>query len=81
MEPKVIENLSKRIKTAHEEMKVLYELGEAEAALLTLFLQELPSSDLARVSPKLAAKLLRAAAHFLETIEELSDDFLKELKK
>lgn len=77
MEPKVIENLIRRLHTAHKEMQVLYELSEAEMILLTHIIIELPIGG---ISPKLAGKLLRAAAHYLETADEIAENIFKEKK-
>lgn len=70
MEPKVVEQLFRKLISAHKEIKVLYELSEAESVLLTSLIMELPLGSL---SPKLASKLLRAAAHYLETCDEIAE--------
>lgn len=77
MEPKVIEQLSRQLHTAHKEIKVLYELSEAESVLLTHLIMELPFGSL---SPKLVGKLLRAAAHYLESADEIAEKMFKENK-
>lgn len=77
MEPKVIELLFRQLHTAHKEMQVLYELSEAEMVLLTHIIMELPIGG---ISPKLASKLLRAAAHYLETADDIAERTLKEKK-
>lgn len=53
--------------TALKETQVLYELGEAEQLIFAQFMIQLPIKEL---SPKLAVKFLKAAAHFLDTLDD-----------
>jgi hypothetical protein len=51
-----------------QEVKVLYEMNEAEFILFTSFMAQLPIGEM---SPALASKMCRAAGHFFERCEEI----------
>lgn len=72
-----IKELLKKVHDSIDEMKTLYDIDEAEMFILTHIIVQVVGMKL---SPKLMAKLLKAAAHFLETSDELVDQFVKEMK-
>ena len=69
--------LFERFHETIKETKVLYDINEAEMILLTQIIMESASQGL---SPRLTAKLFKAAAHFIETTTDLTDDFFKDWK-
>ena len=77
MEPK-IEHLAARINDAVTEVKTLYDISEAEMVLLTHVIMNSSSMG---VSMKLTAKILKAAAHFLELNEDIQTEFVKLYKE
>lgn len=77
MESKVKELINKLYETI-DETKTLYEISETEMIYLVHIIME--SCGL-RLSPALTAKLLKAAAHFIETSYEASTPFFDELTK
>ena len=76
MEPK-IEELLRKSREIVEETKTLYDIGEAEALLLLNMITTVSSMG---YSIKLTAKLLKAAAHFLEAHDEWADEINKRNK-
>jgi len=78
MEPKVIELLFKKVREATKETQTLYDLSEAETILMSNIICELPLGGL---SMKLAARLLRAAAHFIERNHDISEEMFKLMKE
>lgn len=78
MEPKVIARMLKRANENVQEVKTLYEITETEQIFMTYIIIESSGMGL---SAKLTAKLLKAAAHFLESSEELYKDFIEDNKK
>lgn len=70
-----VQIILKKLKAAGKEIEVLYELSEAEQIILASIIADLP---IGAMSPKLLGKLLRAAAHFLESIDEIVDEVNKE---
>jgi hypothetical protein len=73
MEPEV-EKLFERLKETYSETKILYDISETEWIFLTRIIIE--SSNMG-LSPKLIVRLLKAAAHLIETSVEVADDIRK----
>ena len=71
MEPQALETLFKRLKATQEEILVLYDLSEAEMLMLVNLILRLPIKG---ISAKLASKLLRAAAYFIESTDDIVED-------
>lgn len=78
MDIKVIEESFKRIHELLKETSVLYEISETEKPYIT---QIILDSHEYRLSPKLTAKLLKAAAHIIESSEDVIEKAAKDLIK
>lgn len=72
-----IEKFFKDASQLIDETKTLYEISETEMVFLTNFIIE---STKAGLSPKLTAKLLKAAAHYIECSDELTKKLIKDYK-
>lgn len=80
MEPqiKLIAELMKKLNETVSETKTLYDISEAEMHFLIYVIIEAASMGL---SPKLTAKILKAAAHFIETSHDVTELYVKDLFK
>lgn len=78
MEPKVILKLMAQLNEHLVETKTLYEISDAELPFLTAIIVESPSLGL---TPQTTAKLLKAAAHFIEESYETTNESIKQLFK
>jgi len=75
---KIIEFLFKRVREATKETQTLYELSEAETVIMSDIILGLPAH---RISMKLMARLLRAAAHFIERNCDISEEVYSLMKE
>lgn len=78
MDIKVIGELLKRIHELLKETSVLYEISETEKPYITQIIIDAHGYGL---SPKLTAKLLKAAAHIIESSEDVIEKATKDLIK
>lgn len=74
MDEKTTELIYRRVREATKETRTLYELSEAETILMSQILLELP---LMGVLMKLMARLLRAAAHFMECNHDICEELFE----
>lgn len=77
----MIEAFVKRVEVLTKEIIILYELNDAEQALFSSFLFDLTITQRHIKSAKIMVKLLRAAAHYIESFEDLMNEARKETKK
>lgn len=73
MEHQLIQMLRK-VKELSDETKTLYDINEAEMHFLVHIIMDASTIGL---SPKLVAKLFKAAAHFIESSEDITKDLIK----
>jgi len=69
--------LMKRVNEVAKETKTLYDVSEAEMLIVTRILVDASGYG---VSPKLMARLMRAAAHFLDATDEVAESLFKDGK-
>jgi len=80
MEPKIAEVLVRRIEGALAEMKTLYELNDTEVYLLSRLILETACS-FEPINPMLIAKLMKAAAFYIESVEDIAKDLFERIEK
>ena len=78
MEPELVDKLFKRAHEIIAETKTLYEIGDAETIFMTHIIMQAVGLGL---SANTTAKLLKAAAHFIEASDDMAESFVKEFKK
>jgi hypothetical protein len=78
MDNEVIEHLFKKVRELSKETQTLYDLGEADMIMFAVLMKDLPMGSM---SPKLLARLLRAASHFIERNEDIANELAEMMKR
>lgn len=73
----IVKEVHRRSQEIIKETRTLYEINDDEVRLMTNIVFNVTALGL---TPKTTARLLKAAAHFIEAGDEMADDLAKKIR-